>query len=63
MRFLLILLVTIIAPFGLLAQAPPPGGGSGGGSSTGAPIDGASGILLASVAAYGYTKLRNNKEL
>lgn len=42
------------------AQAPPPGGGGGGGS-TGAPVDGASGILLIAAAAYGYNRLRKQE--
>lgn len=40
------------------AQAPPPGGGGGGGGSTGAPVDGASGLLLIAAAVYGYNRLR-----
>ena len=57
-----ILLLGVMLTFAQLASAqlPPPGGGGGGGSNTtGAPIDGASGILLLAAAAYGYKQLRS----
>lgn len=59
MKYCRLLLVGSLLAFAQLAsaQAPPPGGGGGGGS-TGAPVDGASGLLLIAAVAYGYNRLR-----
>ncbi len=55
-------LVCILMLSATVIFAQPGGGGGqglGGPPPTGAPIDGEAGILLASVAAYAYRKLRN----
>lgn len=56
----LLLIVMVLSAYLASAQAPPPGGGGGGGS-TGAPIDGASGLLLLGAAAFGYSRLKNKE--